>query len=200
MAAYAKLRGVIAALFLGVVPVLAQAQQLGLPDSAILVVDTNRLFAETLFGRRVAAELEAESAVLSAENRQIEADLTAEEKALTEQRAEMTPEAFRAEADAFDAKVQRIRNEQEAKARRLAEESDNAQRRFLGVARPVLEALMRESGASVLLDSRTVLLSTDVVNVTDLAVARIDDAIGDGQALEAPQTTPADPAQPTAQE
>ena len=138
VAAYAKLRGVIAALFLGVVPVLAQAQQLGLPDSAILVVDTNRLFAETLFGRRVAAELEAESAVLSAENRQIEADLTAEEKALTEQRAEMTPEAFRAEADAFDAKVQRIRNEQEAKARRLAEESDNAQRRFLGVARPVL--------------------------------------------------------------
>lgn len=158
----------------------ARAQDLGLPDSPILVVDLNRLFNETLFGERVASELEAESADLAAENRRIEAELTAEEKDLTERRAGMAPGDFRDAADAFDMKVQRIRAEQEAKARALADENENAQRRFLGAARPVLERLMRESGASVLLDTRAVLLSSDVVDVTDQAVTRVDDAIGDG--------------------
>ncbi|WP_372612550.1 OmpH family outer membrane protein [Aquicoccus sp.] len=163
----------------------ARAQDLGLPDSPVLVVDLNRLFNETLFGERVASELEAESAELAAENRRIESELTDEEKDLTERRADMSPSDFRDAADEFDAKVQRIRSEQESKARALAEENENAQRRFLGAARPVLERLMRESGASVLLDTRVVLLSSDVVDVTDAAVERIDDAIGDGSEVPA---------------
>ncbi|KAA0921203.1 OmpH family outer membrane protein [Aquicoccus porphyridii] len=180
------LRGLILATVAAVIcvtPPLARAQDLGLPDSPVLTVDLNRLFNETLFGERVASELEAESAVLAAENRRIEAELTAEEKELTERRDAMTPAAFREAADAFDAKVQRIRAEQEAKARALADENENAQRRFLGAARPVLERLMLESGASVLLDTRAVLLSSDAVNVTDAAVDRIDDAIGDGSGV-----------------
>ncbi len=178
----------------GAAPV-ARAQVLGLPDSPVLVVDLNRLFNETRFGERVASELEAESAALARENRRIEAELTEEEKVLTERRSGMTPEAFRKAADAFDAKVQRTRSEQEAKARALAEEQENAQRRFLGAARPVLERLMQESGASVLLDTRSVLLSSDAVDVTDAAVDRIDDVIGDGRAVptDTGQQAPADP-------
>lgn len=173
-------RLIAAAVCMALVAAPVSAQGLGVADSVVLVIDPNRLFSETAFGRRVAAEIETQGVALAAENRRIEAELTSEEKALTERRAGMTPEAFRAAADAFDIKVQRTRAEQETKARNLAEESDNAQRRFLGVARPVLENLMLESGASVLLDVRAVLLSSGAANVTDEAVRRIDLAIGDG--------------------
>lgn len=169
----------------------AMAQDLGLPDSPILVIDPNRLFAETTFGKHVDAQIQDQGNALATENRRIEAELAAEEKALTEERPGMEPQAFRDKADAFDTKVTRIRSEQEAKAQKLAKERDNAQRRFLSVARPVLEELMVESGAAALLDTRSVLLSSKTVDVTDEAVQRIDQAIGTGEGLDPPQPSPA---------
>ena len=49
--------------------------QLGLPQSGILTIQPDRLFSESAFGKRVEREIEAEGAVLTAENRRIEAEL-----------------------------------------------------------------------------------------------------------------------------
>lgn len=158
----------------------AAAQELGLPQSAILTIETDRLFSASAFGRRIANEIEAESAVLAAENRRMEAELTAEEKDLTQRRSEMEPDAFRTLADAFDEKVQGIRRTQDAKARALNQKADKARGDFLRAARPVLEALMRETGASVILERSSVFLSANATDVTDEAITQIDAAIGDG--------------------
>lgn len=162
------------------------AQQLGTVQSPILTIEADRLFSESLFGQRVAQEIEAESAVLSAENRRIEAELTAEERDLTERRATMEPDAFRALADAFDERVQDIRRTQDAKARALNQRSDADRVAFLQAAAPVLERLMRDSGAAVLLERGSVFLSLNATDITDEAIARIDATIGDGSALRQP--------------
>ena len=190
------LAALILGLFATVLSAPARAQDLAFPASTILVIDPNRLFAETAFGKRVEAELEAESIALAAENRRIEAELAAEEKALTDERPGMDAVTFRDKASAFDAKVRRIRAEQEAKAVKLAEENGNAQRQFFAVAQPVLQELMIESGASVMLDRRSLLLSTDAVDVTDTATRRIDAAIGDGARIVDPQPAPQPAPQP----
>ncbi|MGD9864553.1 MAG: OmpH family outer membrane protein, partial [Pseudodonghicola sp.] len=146
---------VLVALLLPAAPVAvppAAAQELGLPRSSILTIETDRLFSDSAFGHRIANEIEAESAVLAAENRRIEAELTSEEKELTQRRSGMGPDAFRALADAFDEKVQGIRRTQEAKARALNQKADKARVEFLRAARPVLEALMRDTGAGVILE------------------------------------------------
>ncbi|TDK47395.1 OmpH family outer membrane protein [Antarcticimicrobium luteum] len=163
-------------------PAAGTAQQIGLPQAAILTIETDRLFAESAFGRRTANEIEADSAVLAAENRKMEAELSTEEKDLTTRRPDMEPDAFRALADAFDEKVQLIRRAQDAKARALNQRADKARVEFLRAARPVLEALMRESGAGVILERNSVFLSADATDITDLAISRIDAAIGDGGA------------------
>jgi Skp family chaperone for outer membrane proteins len=184
-------RVALALMLLGLMMVpQGDAQELGVPDSAILVIDPSRLFAQSRFGQRIASEIEAQSIALSEENRRIEAELTAEEKALTDERPDMEPEAFRDKADAFDAKVRNVRREQDAKVAALTKEGETAEWRFLGVARPVLEELMVESGASVLFDTRAVLLSAGAVDVTDEAVRRIDQVIGDGGDLELPSPGP----------
>ena len=159
------------------------AQQLGLPESDILTLSSERLYAGSAYGRRIQQEIEAESAVLTAENRRMEAELSAEEQDLTERRAEMDPAAFRTLADAFDRKVQDIRRTQDAKARDLARRDDIARGEFLNAARPVLEALMREAGATLILERASVFLSANSTDVTDLAIARIDAVIGDGQGV-----------------
>lgn len=166
------------------------AQQLGLVQSPILTIESDRLFTESAFGQRIAREVQSESTILASENRQIEAELTAEEKALTDQRAELAPEEFRALADAFDEKVQAIRRTQDAKAQALAQRRDRSQVTFFQTARPVLEAVMREAGASVILERSSVFLSANVTDITDIAISRIDAVLGEGGAEQPNQSQP----------
>lgn len=77
--------------------------------SPVLTIDADRIFEDTLFGKRIVEDLNVVGERLTAQNRRIEAELTSEENALTVQRATMEPEAFREAADAFDMRVQDIR-------------------------------------------------------------------------------------------
>jgi Skp family chaperone for outer membrane proteins len=165
-------------------PVVLQAQQLGTPRGQILTIEPDRLYNDSDFGERVKRQLEAESAVLVAENRRIEAELTAEEKDLTARRGDMEPDAFRALADAFDKKVQETRRTQNAKTIELTQLNDTNRRIFLRTARPVLEEVMREAGAGVILDRDTVFLSANTTDITDLAIERINSVLGDGSQLD----------------
>lgn len=154
--------------------------QLGAPRSGVLTIVPDRLFADSAFGLRVAQEIEAEGAVLTAENRIIEAELRAEEQELTERRSAMEPNAFRALADAFDLKVQETRALQDKKLREINLLRETARREFFAASLPVLEQIMLETGAGAILDHSTVFLSADAVDITDLAITRINTVLGDG--------------------
>lgn len=159
-------------------PVVAQ----DVPASALLIIDVERLYSESAWGKRAQAEVDADSQALQAENRTIEATLTTEEKDLTEKRATMAPEEFRPLADAFDARVTVIRREQDAKARELTGRVEEDRKAFLDAAVPVIGEVMRARGAEAILDSRAVFLSAKSIDVTDEVRARIDTEVGDGPA------------------
>lgn len=148
--------------------------------SPVLTIDSERLFRDSAFGQRVTREIEVESEQLATENREIEAALEAEERELTEKRSQMKPAQFRLLADAFDEKVQRTRAEQAAKNRALSEALDLERERFLSAAAPVLEQLMRNSDAAVILERRRVFVSSSAIEVTDEAISLLDEAIGSG--------------------
>ncbi|MCT8328734.1 OmpH family outer membrane protein [Albidovulum sediminis] len=165
-------------------PVCAQEVTTGPRPLApsVLVLDQERLFEGSLWGKRVVAEIEADSNALSAENRRIEAALSAEEQALTEKRKTLPAEEFRALADAFDAKVVDIRRSQDTKARDIARLGEAEQQAFLATAVPVLRQLLGETpGAVAILDRRSVLIAAEAIDITDIAIARIDAALGAGQ-------------------
>lgn len=150
------------------------AQENGQFRPPILTLDQERLFAQSRAAAQVSAEIEARAEALAAENRVIETELVAEELALTEQRPGMDPDEFRALADAFDEKVQAIRDEQDAKARELQRLRDEERQAFLQRITPVLAMIARERGAFVVLDRRSVFLSAEQIDITAEAVRRID--------------------------
>lgn len=165
-------------------PQWAAAQDIGTVVSPILTIESDRFFAQSAFGQRVAREIEADGAILAAENRKIEADLTAEEKALTDQRAGMNPAAFRVLADTFDEKVQTMRRTQDTKSRALSQRNEADRTTFINAAGPILEVLMQDAGASLVLERRNVFLSANAIDVTDDAIRRMDAAFGDGSDLQ----------------
>ena len=148
--------------------------------SPVLTIDSERLFLESDFGRRVASEIEARGNALAAENRKIEADLEVEERELTDLRATMTPDEFRELANAFDQKVQQVRQAQSAKGRALNTLLDEEREIFLNAAAPVLERLMREADAAVILERRSVFVSANAIEITDDAIALLNDTLGSG--------------------
>jgi Skp family chaperone for outer membrane proteins len=174
-------------------PAAAPAQELAVPRSPVLTLDQDRLFAQSAFGQRAVRGLEDASAALAAENREIEARLTAEERDLTDRRASLPADQFRALADIFDAKVVATRQSQDQKARELNTRAEAERARFYELAFPVLLRIVQESGAAVLLNDRAIILSADAIDITDLAIARVDAEIGDGAAPEPPAPVPPAP-------
>lgn len=161
-------------------PVRPSGVAQGTVTSQVLTIDSERLFQDSAFGRRVAAQAEDNVAKLGAENRVIEADLEAEELALTEKRATLTPVEFRALADAFDRKVMETRNIQAGKARQIEETLDRERSVLLSAAAPVLEQIMRAAGATVILERRSVFVSISAIEVTQEAIQALDNSLGDG--------------------
>lgn len=157
-------------------PLVAQDQQ------AVLLVDLDRAFTASQFGKRVEAELTVARDALIEENRRIAAELEAEEQDLTRRRPTMEPDAFRAEAEAFDERVQKIRQEQDAKGLSIVQAQSRGRDRFLAAAGPALRDIMAQRGASVILSAsaQSVLVAAEGVDITDIAILAIDQAIGDG--------------------
>lgn len=175
------------ALLCSVSPVFAQQDgglsNLGVVQSLILTIAPEALYTQSEFGKRIAREIEAESAEIAAENRRIEAELTAEERELTELRDTLPTEEFRARADAFDEKVQNLRREQDEKARAVGQRNEDARRALLTAVQPVLLQLMVEAGAVAVLDRRAVLMSVDSVDITEQAILRVNSEFGEGEAI-----------------
>ncbi len=146
----------------------------GTVQSPVLVIEFDRAFGQSAFGQNVTTELESLGAEIAAENRQIEAELRDEELLLTDQRKAMEPAAFRELADAFDQKVQKLRREQDTKARDLSERQDGARREFLTSVGPILNRIMQETNAAVVLEKRNVFASVSAIDVTDLVISEIN--------------------------
>lgn len=166
---------------------------LGQVRSPVLTIDPERLYAESLFGQRVAAEIRADAEALDRENQRIEQALTEEERGLTLRRPTMPVEEFRAAAEDFDSRVQAIREAQDAKERSLQQAVNEGQAAFLEAATPILAEIMIDAGAAVILDRRSVFLGVGAVDITDRAIEAVNARIGDGAVVNAPEEETAEP-------
>ncbi len=151
-------------------PALAQS------PSPVLTIDQDRLFAETQLGAKAQDALEARAQELATENQKIENALIAEELDLTEKRATLPANEFRTLANAFDERVQKLRAEQDEKARQLNRLRDEAQANFLQDIAGTISEIVRARGGLVVMDRRDVFLSADSVDITDEAIRRINEA------------------------
>lgn len=158
-------------------PMLSQSV---VQKSAVVTLDQERLLTETVFGRALQADLEADSAALLAENRKIDAALEAEERELTDRRSSMDAASFRVLASAFDKKANDLRSAQDAKSRDLTRKRDEDRQRFFSTIAPILGDYMVERGAVAILNKAAIVVSLGSIDITEGVIARIDERLGDG--------------------
>ncbi|MEX1661791.1 OmpH family outer membrane protein [Thioclava sp. 15-R06ZXC-3] len=149
-------------------------------QTPVLTLDWERLYDNSLWGKRVAREIETASADLRTENNRIAAQLEAEERDLTDRRPKMDPAAFQTAADVFDKRATAIRAAQKAKADAIQQQLNNERQGFLQAVMPKLDEVLRARGAEVVLDSRVIIRGLASADVTAQLGERIDSEVGDG--------------------
>lgn len=170
-----------------------QGEQLQLP---FITIDRDRLYAESLPGKASQARYDAESAELIAENRQLEASLEAEERELTKLRDTVSAEEFRTLAAAFDRKVEDLRTAQDGKSRALTRKLEEERQAFFEASVPVLGQLMVDLNAVAIVDRSAIILTFDKLDVTDLAIQRLDAAFQQSAPQDEPQSPAPNPTAP----
>jgi len=175
------------AIFASVLPAQEVAQ------NPVVTVDLERLVSETQIGQYLSFQMSEEAQSLQAELDAIEAELSAEEEDLIKKRETLDLDEFRVLAKAFDEKAVRLRQEQQAKIQAITEESSRRRQDLLRSFVPVLSQVMRNRGATVLLDRRSVVLDDRAsVDITDVAIMIIDQNTIETDAATDLET-PADP-------
>lgn len=183
------------ALSLGLLAACPAAAQMSLGEPVatagpILTLDQNRLYADSRYGRQTQAAIDAEAKALAAENRRLEAALEAEEAALAERRPGLPAAEFQTLARAFDAKVKEIRRARDARARDLSMRQEQSQQAFVEKVVPILNQIRTEMGAELILDRALVIWSSPSIDITDLAIERIDRTLPDTGTVPEPAADP----------
>lgn len=171
------LRSWVAAAFLVASPVFAQDAQFPSIAAPVVIVDSERLYTDSGYGLFLRSEIDVQITQLNVENERIIADLTAEEQDLAVRRPDMDPAVFRAEATAFDEKVQEIRQASDAKEAELSRAQSDARLKFFDQVRPIVGQLMVDRGAIAVLDSRTIFVVVRSLDITNDAIMAIDAAL-----------------------
>ena len=148
--------------------------------SSVLTVDLEKIARESDYGQRVNGLYQAEILTLQSEAKQVEAELIAEEQDLVAQRDIVSPEQFKELSQAFDRKVVAIREDQNSKQSELQAKQRDDQRNLLRLIAPILYEIVSARGASVLIDRRNIVLDLSSVDITDEAIAKMNETLGDG--------------------
>lgn len=174
----------------GALPVETPSVQGALP---ILTIDPQSLFLHSAWGRRVNDSIGIESKEIEAENDRLADEFAREEQELTALRGSLPADEFRRRADEFDKRVVEVRRQRDGVLRALDTRVDAERTAFFRAALPILEQVMKERGAQVVLNHSATLAALPAVDVTEDLVARVDSEIGAGPAEEEDEASPSAP-------
>lgn len=165
-----------AGLVLPTVSVPAAAQD-GAQAATIAFVDVARIMRDSAAAKSLRAQLEKQENTYEAEIKGKTDGLRKDEDALRKSRASLTPDAFGAKQQEFQTKVDSLRQQVERRRQQMAFAQEDAMRKLEPILAKVVAEVAKEVGASIVLDTGRVLVSSNNLNITDQVLSRLDGQI-----------------------
>ena len=153
----------------------ANAQAVG--TAKIILVDFDRVTKESLVGKDVRAQIESRRITMEARAGELEKTLIDERNALQAQRTIIAPDAFEQKAKEFTAKQQAAQTEMTSKNQSLQRAAQQANSEIQRTLKPLVLAMMKEKGASIVLDKGLTYHSEGGMDVTTTIIERLDLAL-----------------------
>lgn len=147
--------------------------------SSIVVVDVERVFAESASGKSLLATLRPQADRLKARQTTLQEQFAKEEQALQQaaQAKTLTQDVLETRARDVRQREQTAQTELAGGQRSLQTSNQTGQQQILDAMNPIVTAIMRERGASVALQRGATLQMAAGLDVTPDIISRLDRAL-----------------------
>jgi Skp family chaperone for outer membrane proteins len=146
----------------------------GAPTARILMIDLRRVMAESKVGQSIQRQVEELKKQATQELQGEENELRSEEQQFQQQAAILAPDLKQKRAEALKAKIENFQKKARDRGSLIQGGVIKAQQQVEQALGPILEGIMRERGATILLDRSAVLLAPNAIDVSDVVEQRLD--------------------------
>lgn len=170
----------------------ATPPQGGAPAARILMVDLRRVIAESKVGHDMQRQVESLNAQAANELKNEKAALQKEQVALQQQSAILAADVKARRIKEFETRVAAFQDKVQKRGGLIQGGVMKAQAQVEQSLGPILQGIMRERGATLLVDRSAVLLGPTAIDMTAVAIQRLDTKMPTVKVeLVAPPTAPA---------
>jgi Skp family chaperone for outer membrane proteins len=160
-------------------PALAQGKPApgmpqGIPMPKILVIDRQALLRSSKVGQSIAQQVQALTKSAEAELKGENESLSREGAALQQQVAILAPEVKAQKIRAFEARRAAFQQKVQLRQNQIRYGVAMAQRQVESVAGPIVQGLMTERGANIMIDRQAIVIGAPGLDVTPVAIQRLD--------------------------
>lgn len=152
----------------------ASASTTSTPAPKILVIDRSAILRQSVAGKDMITQIDALSKSAETEFKGEEDKLRSDAQALQQQMAVLAPEVRAQKTKEFDARQQALQKKVQDRQNQIQAGVYKARKQIEDALGPVLEALMTERGANLLFDRNAIVLGTVDVDITGVAIQRLD--------------------------
>jgi outer membrane protein len=171
----------LAALALGTATALPTAAfaQAAAAQTSIIVVDMDRVGADSAAGKSGQTQLKSKLDSLQARGKTLADQLRSEEETLLKARQAntMAPDAFQAKVKELQTKQNSARTELGNRENELQRSQAYVRQQIFNAVGPIVQAVMRERGASIVLAREAALAVSPTLDVTAEVIRRLDAAL-----------------------
>tara|TARA_R110000824_G_scaffold3234_4_gene15225 strand:- start:139712 stop:140314 length:603 start_codon:yes stop_codon:yes gene_type:complete len=154
---------------------LTAAPALAVEPAVILIVDSESVYAQSKVGQSIRTQFQEQAKKLQAESAKTESALQADDKKLGEERALLSPEDFQKKAQALQKRVMEYQQSMQEKGQALQLGVKQAENKVGAAMQPIFADVMREKGATVLLDQQVVLAGGSDLDITAEVLKRLNE-------------------------
>jgi len=145
-----------------------------LPAPKILVIDRQAILRFSKVGQDIVRQVNGYTQSAESEFKSQREGLQKEQAAIQQQMAILAPDVREAKRKAFEAKVAAFQQKVQSRQSQIQGGVLQARQQVEQALGPILQGIMQERGANLLLDRVAVVLGTVDVDVTKLAIQRLD--------------------------
>lgn len=146
----------------------------GAPTARILMVDLRRVMAASKVGQNIQQQVDQLKQQAQNDLKSEENALRAEKTQLDQQSAILAPDVRARKAKDFEARVAAFQKKLQSRGAMIQGGVMKAQQQVETALGPILQGVMQERGATVLLDRSAILIGPNSIDVTPVVVQRLD--------------------------
>ncbi len=148
-----------------------------LPPAVIAVIDSRMVRFNSAAGKDIQNQLDAIRTKFQAEIAEQEKSLKEEETTLKSQRSILPKESYDAKVKDFQNKVLTVQREVQIKNKQLETALGNAQNELQRALKPILQKILKEHKATMIMDVSLVIEKTSGLDVTTKVIEALDQVL-----------------------